>query len=196
MRPRGSTRAKKTITDYEFYKLLSLIKANKKIKSSTKEKLKIAFTLLYVTGCRISEISSMTKEDLLYMIQNKEYSLTNKTKTKKPRLITFSDSDSEIQLLLDIIPKKDGYLFCKNKTQKPMSKKSLTRLCNNFLHTHLGKLYSTHSFRKGYITILHQMGESLETIRQDIGHVSIVTTARYTEVSTKEIAHIKSKRNW
>ncbi len=196
MRPKGSTRAKKPILGYEFYKLLAILAHDKQIKKATKQKLKMAYTLLYITGCRISEISSLTKQDLLYMCEHNEYSLTNKTKTKKPRLISFSSNKSQIKLLKSILPKKDGYLFCKNKSDKPMSKESLKRLCNSFLHKSLGTLYSTHSFRHGYITRLHQNGKSLKFMCQDIGHTSQATTALYIEVSNQEIADGKNDIEW
>ena len=70
---------------------------NKTMNHPTRSKLKTAFTILYVTGCRISEIVNFTKEDIESMIKNKEFSLNNSNKTKIPRLIEFSDS--QISLL-------------------------------------------------------------------------------------------------
>ncbi|MGB3988539.1 MAG: hypothetical protein WBK67_02480 [Minisyncoccales bacterium] len=67
---------------------------------------------------------------------------------------------------------------------------------NKFIHSVLGELYSTHSFRAGYITAAHQLGLSLEHIRQDIGHASIATTARYATVTNEEIASAKNLRVW
>lgn len=196
MRPKGSTRAKKLITNEEFFKLLYLLQKNKKVKKATKTKLKRAFTLLYVTGCRISEIAYLKKSDLLEMIEHNEYSLTNQTKTNHPRLISFSKNGEQIEMLKELLFDEDTYLFCKNNSNKPMSKESLKRLCNNFLHVSLGKLYSTHSFRKGYLTSLHTNGKSLEYMRQDIGHTSLVTTALYIEITPEEIAKGKDTIKW
>lgn len=196
MRPKGSTRAKKPILHHDFRRLLTLLQKNKTIKQGTKHKLKCAFTLLYVTGCRISEIVLMQKSDIESMIAHNEYSLTNNTKTKTPRLITFSEEKEEQELLRAILPKDDGYLFYKNNSHNPMTKESLQRLCNNFLHVSLGKLYSTHSFRKGYITELHKNGNSLELIRDDVGHKKLATTALYVDITPSEIAKGKSKRKW
>ena len=95
-----------------------------------------------------------------------------------------------------ILPLKNGYLFTRNNSDEPMCVESLKLLMNNFIHSVLGELYSTHSFRAGYITTAHQQGLSLEHIRQDIGHESISTTARYATVSAKEIARAKNHRIW
>ena len=77
-----------------------------------------------------------------------------------------------------------------------MSVSALKLLMNQFIHRVLGELYSTHNFRAGYITTAHQLGLSLEHIRQDIGHANISTTARYATVTSDEISQGKSLREW
>ncbi len=196
MRPRGSTRAKKPITKKEFTRLINILKADRGVYPSTKQKLRLAYTLLYITGCRINEIREFKKSDLEQIIANKEYSLTNATKTKRSRLIAFDPNGTDITLLKDIVPKNEGYLFCKNGTKVPMSKDGFKHLCNNYLHYALGELYSTHSFRAGYVTALHKAGNSIYTIKEDIGHTNIATTAKYIKVEQSEIAAMKASREW
>jgi len=196
MRPTGTTRAKKPIMKKEFDRLIKAVKMNTEIKSPTKLKLTRAFTLLYLTGCRAGEIVNFTREDLEQMISDNEYSLTNDTKTKTPRLISFDEKQVQITMLKQLLPMSSTYLFAKNGADRPMTSSALKLLMNSFIHTILGELYSSHSFRAGYITAAHQQGLSLEHIRTDIGHTSIATTARYTTVTHEEISRGKNNRAW
>ena len=195
-RPKGTARPKKPIQKVEYERLVNAAHKSLSIKASTRVKLIAAFTLLYLTGCRISEIININTNDIKNMILHNEYSLTNTTKTKTPRLISFDTNRMQIEFLQKILPPDDRYLFAKNNSQTPMSVSSLKLQMNQFIHRVLGPLYSTHSFRAGYITIAHKQGLSLEHIREDIGHESISTTARYATVTHKEIADAKSMREW
>lgn len=197
MRPIGTTRAKKPILKREFDRLIMAVKLNHEIKSPTKLKLTRAFTLLYLTGCRAGEIVNFTRDDLERMIIDNEYSLTNATKTRTPRLISFDESRVQIEMLRALVPSISGtYLFARNGADRPMTASALKLLMNSFIHAVLGELYSSHSFRAGYITAAHRQGLSLEHIRTDIGHRSIATTARYTTVSHEEISRGKNDRVW
>jgi len=195
-RPKGTTRAKKPILKADYEKLMLRISESLDVRSSTKVKLKRAFTLLYLTGCRISEISKLHANDIKEMIEANEYSLTNQTKMKKPRLITFDTQHLQKEILISMLPEDDVYLFARNNSNEPMTASALTTLANQSIHKILGTFYSTHSFRAGYITIAHQSQLSLEHIREDMGHKNIATTARYATVTTAEISHGKTKREW
>lgn len=195
-RPKGTTRAKKPILKKEFERLLNATHKSLSIRNSTKIKLTSAFTILYLTGCRVSEIIELNTKDVELMIQNNEYSLTNNTKTKTSRLISFDSNHQQIEFLKKILPLDGGYLFARNNSKEPMTTSALKLLMNQFIHRVLGELYSTHSFRSGYITTAHQLGLSLEHIRQDIGHANISTTARYATVTNEEISQGKNLREW
>lgn len=195
-RPRGTARAKKPILKKEYERLINATNRSLELQSGTKIKFIRAFTLLYLTGCRISEIAELDTKDVENMIEDNEYSLTNSTKTKTPRLISFDSNHSQIKILKTLLPVNGGYLFEKNNSSKPMTAGALKLMMNRFIHKILGKYYSTHSFRSGYITIAHQLGHSLEHIRQDIGHKSTTTTARYATVTNEEISHGKNLREW
>lgn len=193
-RPINTTRVKKPIFKKEFDRLISATHKSLSIRSSTRVKLTRAFTLLYLTGCRVSEIIDFTTADLEKMIQDNEFSLTNDTKTRTPRLISFDTDHRQVERIQQILPAEQGYLFCRNNSTQHMSVDALKRLMNTMMHRTLGQLYSTHSFRAGYITTAHQLGLSLEHIRQDIGHKDLATTARYATVTNEEIAQAKNQR--
>lgn len=196
MRPKGTTKARKPISKQEFDRLINAAAKSRSIRKPTRAKLTIAFTLLYLTGCRVSEVAKMHSDDIDQMIRNNEYSLTNNTKTKTARLITFDADGVQAEMLENILPQEPGYLFTRNNSEKPMTHMALTQLMNQFIHRVLGELYSTHSFRAGYITEAHTLGLSLEHIRQDIGHKNIATTARYATVTAEQISRGKTQRKW
>lgn len=195
-RPTGTTRAKKPILKKEYERLINATHKSLSIRASSRVKLTNAFTLLYLTGCRVSEIINLAKDDIEMMIQTNEHSLLNNTKTKQARLISFDADGVQVKMLKEMQYLDDGYLFAKNNSTDPMSVSALKLMMNNFIHSVLGHLYSTHSFRAGYITTAHQIGLSLEHIRQDIGHKSISTTARYATVTNEEISRGKNLRKW
>ncbi|MDQ7067767.1 MAG: site-specific integrase [Sulfurimonas sp.] len=195
-RPKGTTRAKKPIMKKEFERLLRAVNSSLDLQSTTKMKFTRAFTLLYLTGCRISEIAKLHSNDVQKMIDENEYSLTNATKTKATRLISFDANKEQIEFLKKILPLNNGCLFERNNSKEAMNVESLKFMMNKFIQKVLGELYSTHSFRAGYITVAHQVGHSLQHIKQDIGHKSIATTARYATVTSDEISRGKNKRAW
>jgi len=195
-RPTGTARPKKPILKKEYERLMNAAHKSITLQASSKVKLQNAFTLLYLTGCRISEIIDVTKEEVVQMILTNEHSLSNDTKTKTTRLISFDSDGVQVEMLRRMMFLDNGYLFAKNNSDKPMTVSALKLNMNSFIHRVLGNLYSTHSFRAGYITSAHQLGLSLEHIRQDIGHKSISTTARYATVTHEEISRGKTLRKW
>jgi integrase len=191
----GITKVKKAIRKVDFERLLDFVSKNKYMNHPTKAKLKIAYTLLFCTGCRISEILNFTKEDLETILKFEEISLNNSTKTKKPRLIRFSNE--HIEYIRKIVPEKEtGYLFKRNNSIEPMTITGLTTLCNNYIQIALGDLYSSHGFRRNMIsTILRETGR-IKAAQEHIGHTSPVTTAKYDTLEDDEIKNILNRAKW
>jgi len=188
MRPVGTTRARKHIEKIEYERLIRFVNRSGFIKQErVKVKLRRCFTLLYVTGCRISEIVGFTTMDLRAMVQDREYSLTNATKTKQSRLIILGEKQAE--LIRKITPDFNVRLF-------DVSARYLTGKANEVIHACLGELYSTHSFRSGYVTRLANSGANLKLIQEDVGHCNMATTARYIRVTDEQKRAAKEKLAW
>ena len=192
-RPKG-TKAKRAITKEQYYKLLLFVEESKDIKGVSKEKLKIAYTLLYTTGCRISEIVNFTTIDLDFIIENKHFSLTNKTKTNKPRFIKFNDV--HVELIKKHRTNKEGFLFNKNNSLKPMSITGLTNMCNEYIHKSLGDLYSSHGFRRNMVTSILKATGRLSIAKEHIGHKSANTTARYDIATEQDVEDALNSVEW
>lgn len=193
-RPKGTTRTKKPISKDDFNKLMNFTtKTNHLQQQRARVKLKRAFTLLYLTGCRVSEILHLRISDIRTAVDNKELLLkAEKTKTNQDRLISFSDK--QIELLTTLLPGKDASNF--DHKLFDVTTSYLTIKSNEILHKCLGPLYSTHSFRTGYITRLANNKEHLELIRSDIGHKNLATTARYIKVTEDDKRKAKEKLDW
>lgn len=193
-RPAGVTKAKKAIRKQDFERLLDFVGKNKMMNHPTRSKLKTAYTLLYCTGCRISEIVKFTRDDLEQMIKYKEFSLNNRNKTKKPRLIEFSDY--QVVLLEKTLTKETGFLFKKNNSIEPMSITGLTTLCNEYIQVALGELYSSHGFRRNMITQILRKTGRIKLAQVHIGHKSAATTTKYDTPEDGEIRNTLNSINW
>ncbi|AQW87114.1 recombinase [Campylobacter pinnipediorum subsp. caledonicus] len=189
MRPIGSTKERLPIYNMTFNTLICQLKMDKHISDETKNKLIQAYTLLYYTGCRVSEIAKLDVSDIKNIIALKTLALNGQTKTKRPRTIHFTDRMIAIikDFKLDNATKHGDYLFYQNGTNYPMDKKGLTKLLNNYLMAYLKTdLYTTHSFRAGYITRIVESTGNIRTACDMVGHRNVTTTLRYIATSKEQ----------
>ncbi len=186
MRPIGSTKDRQPIGLAEFKTLLNLTKRDKTLREITKKKFIRAFTLLRLTGCRVSEIIEFTKEDLKYMCKNSYISLNNQNKTKKTRLLRFSPAGINLLEKLDVEDVSEK-LFYKNGSSHAMSTTVFTRELNKQLKKVLGDIYTTHSFRAGVATDLIRATGNPNIAKAVLGHSSLATTLGYDRPSNNDI---------
>jgi integrase len=184
-RPTNTKKDRIPIKEDEFNRIIFLAKRDKTLKGNTKKKLIRGFTFLYVTGARVSEIVDFTLDDLQFIYKYKYMILTH-TKSNATQRLQFNDKTCDI---LKDIEYNDctNYLFYKNNSDEPMAVAGFTKLINKYLAKYLSVLYTTHSFRAGYITrIIEQTGNP--KIAQKLArHRDIQTTLDYVGVSDKDI---------
>ncbi len=189
MRPLGSTKDRRAIFEEEFTKLIVMTKRDKTIHYKTRLKLLRVYTLLYLTGCRVSEIINFTCKDIENIIVNKQISLDNSTKTKKPRALLFNYTGTKMLIDLDYTDcsERTSFLFYSKGSNTPMVTSVFNRLVNTHLKKVLGELYTTHSFRAGYITRIVERTGNIETARSLVGHKTIKTTMGYLKSTPKQM---------
>lgn len=138
-------------------------------------------TLLYGTGLRISEALSLKRGDVPL-----GESLTVVGKGRKERavpvLMSVREAVAAYAALCPFDPGRSGALFL-SRRGKPMSPRDAQALMQR-LRGRLGLSRSAtpHALRHSFATHLLQNGGDLRSVQELLGHASLSTTQKYTEV--------------
>jgi len=150
----------------------------------------LLFALLYDTGCRISEMLSITDED----VQNKERQIRVTGKGRKVRYVFFTERTGELlAYYLGLKHSLFGHterLFCSD-SGKQLPQSTVGSIFARYRHT-LGwqKSFTPHVLRHSYATHLLDNGADIRLVQELLGHASISTTQIYTHVSQKRLAKV------
>ena len=147
---------------------------------------RISATLLRWSGCRASDIASLTLLQIQQALQHTKFQVIQ-PKTREPRLIVLSQKAViDLKAIHLDIAEVFGDDLNKPLASTSISNNLVTRArwlksLNDFIkpakdHFHL--VLSTHSFRVNYITSLLR-SVPLQRVTKLIGHASSNTTARY-----------------
>ena len=155
--------------------------------------------LLFATGMRISELCSLTLEQ----IDISDYIIKIYGKGSRERLIQICNNST--QNLIDeyirtfnseIINNK--YIFT-NRLQNKLSEQSVRNMINKYTKDSGISIHITpHMFRHSFATLLLEADVDIRYIQQMLGHSSITTTQIYTHTSInkqKAILTTKHPRN-
>lgn len=156
---------------------------------------RIIFELLWVTGMRISELSSLNYENL--NLEQNEIKVFGKG--AKERIVLIPDKTKES--LLNYIQNVSDLIFKKEKTpNSPLFinyngyrlhnqsiRKALKQCIENL---HFPKNVTPHVFRHSFATKLLEKGADLRIVQELLGHSSIKNTQIYTHVSTKMLKDV------
>lgn len=157
------------------------------------------FELLYATGLRVSELTSLSLDG----INMKEQFLSIIGKGGKERLVLFgSYAKKSLQEYLALRPSTDDPALFLNKLRTRLSDRSVRRIVEKYVMTILHtKGISPHTFRHSFASHLLQSGADLRTIQELLGHASLSTTQLYTHVDIRRLidiyrqAHPRAKRS-
>lgn len=143
---------------------------------------RMALTLIYACGLRISEAVRLTVSD----VDGKRHLLrVTKGKGSKDRYIHLADRP--LELLRDYCRQhgiRSGFLFPYKK--RHISADNLERAFKEALRTSgVNKLATPHTLRHSFATHLLENGEDIRVIKDLLGHSSIKTTDIYTHVTDK-----------
>ncbi len=151
------------------------------------------FALLYGAGLRISEALNLNQGD----IQQNQLSLRIKGKGNKERLVPLlPEVLKKIKEYLSLLPfactsQTPLFVGAKEKRLNPaIVQKELRQLR---LELGLPESATPHSLRHSFATHLLASGGDLRTIQELLGHVSLSTTQKYTEVADSKLMELYAK---
>ena len=183
-RKKGIKKDRHPILEDEFLKIIFLTTNDDTMNKATKLKLLRVYTILYYSGCRISEINDFTLDNINYIIEHKNFVLED-TKTNTTQLLKFNDVGIKAISDLDFSDCKNA-IFYKNGSDIPMAHCGLRNLVNKHLEIQLNKLYTTHSFRAGYVTQIVEATGNIGTAQKLARHRSRKTTLAYISSTEKQ----------
>lgn len=151
----------------------------------------MALTTAYGAGLRNSEVCRLRVED----IDSKRGLIhVRQGKGRKDRYVMLPDR--LLVLLRDYWKRArptGGWLFPGREEGAHLHPTAVNWALKEAVKTvKLKKRVTAHTLRHSFATHLHELGNDIRTIQVILGHASIRTTARYTQVSSKRIAQVKS----
>jgi integrase/recombinase XerC len=148
------------------------------------------FELLYATGMRVSEISSLKLRD----VEGNRGMLRITGKGSKERTVFFgSNASSALYTYLrtrnNLVAEGENptWLFL-NSRGKRLSETRIRQILSQYLDK-LGtqKKVSPHAFRHSFATHLLNAGADLRWIQELLGHSSLSTTQKYTHLNVQQL---------
>ncbi len=189
------------LTEEEIDKILN----NIKIDSPAGYRNRTILELLYATGMRISELSSLNFENL--NLDENEIKVFGKGAKERIVLVSSRAKDfleKYIKTVRRIITKDDSKIDSEavfiNKTGYRLQPQSVRLAINDVVSKiELPKHVTPHVFRHSFATKLLEKGADLRIVQELLGHSSISNTQIYTHVSAERlkqsynIAHPRAK---
>nr|AOP19040.1 hypothetical protein [Halimeda discoidea] len=209
-------RKKRAASQLEHYQmLLSYINQQTKEIDYIKQRLRVAYCCLFLTGLRISEIRFITVSQILTLLKHGYIAIDRSKRGPANKKAFLNDAGKAIlqersQDIYNLLHSQGIHLYnqqnnsfnseyehlflfssIQSQGQKPLSRTFFTHRINTILKSipeFQEQHFTSHSFRKGYITKLWKDYQDIEFVRQVIGHIYIGTTSRYiSQLSDDEI---------
>jgi len=148
----------------------------------------VIILLIYTTGLRISEVLSLTKQNL-----TKEYLVVMGKGNKERYVPLLQEAYQALLIYFKLLPYPvdEDECFFKGVRGGDLSPRIVQRRLHKIrLHLSLPDFATPHALRHSFATHLLEGGANLREIQEILGHESLSTTERYTKV-TKE--HLLAK---
>lgn len=172
------------LTADDFNKMLNSIDA---VSSRYPERDKAILMLYMSTGMRKTALSSINIEDI--DLQNKRLTVIDKGDKKQ----FYKLYDKELKAITDWMEKRKWFrnanetsaLFISNVGNR-ISEAELERMIKDRSKKALGKSFSPHKLRAGFVTIMYEQTHDIEKVRRMVGHSNATTTQRYIVTDNQE----------
>lgn len=153
------------------------------------------FTMLYSSGCRVSEITNLKLSDFV----NGFHSALVRGKGKKDRIVYFEKESQEAlqkylvdreKLLKNLNLWPQDHLFISQKGN-PLSVNGLRYIITRYsgpegTNHHI----NPHAFRHTFATTMIGNGADVRLVQEMLGHSNISTTQRYTHITTEKLIEV------
>lgn len=162
-------------------------------------RIRIALSLLTVTGVRISEllplkikqVRGLFSDSFIAIDRLKRGPSNHKAFLTREGARLVKERLSDLEVISFIKNDDESFIFASENSNKPLSREVFNKLINNFIKDSIKKYQGkpnilSHSFRIGYITQLWRDTSDIEFVRQTIGHARLDTTSTYIEELSEE----------
>lgn len=196
--PKKSRNLPKFLSNTEIEQILN----NIKIETPPGYRNRTILELLYATGMRISELSSLNFSNL----NLEENEITVLGKGNKERIVLVSNRAKEflekyLKLVRNMIPEESASVVSDenspifiNKTGYRLQPQSVRAAIKDIVQKiELPKVVTPHVFRHSFATKLLENGADLRVVQELLGHASISNTQIYTHVSTERLKSVYDK---
>ncbi len=157
------------------------------------------FTMLYSSGCRISELTNLKLDDFM----DNFHAAIVTGKGSKQRKVFFEEEsrqalgaylkDRNKMILERGIVKPTRHLFI-NQKGMPLTNGGLRYILNKYTSAEgTNRHVNPHAFRHTFATTMLNNGADVRIVQEMLGHSSISTTQRYTHVTTEKLIEIYNK---
>lgn len=183
IRPRGEKKLPVVLNIKEVGELLSRIR---------KAKVRMALTLIYACGLRLSEGVNLKVADV--DVERRVVRVAH-GKGNKDRYVPLPER--ALELLFDYWervqpPAASTYLFAGQKG-RPLGHATLQRALRSVVRdSDIGKRATVHTLRHSYATHLLEQGVGVRLIQELLGHAQLETTMIYTHVTQTRVADLRA----
>ncbi|HEY6290011.1 MAG TPA: tyrosine recombinase XerC [Terriglobia bacterium] len=153
--------------------------------------------LLYASGLRVSELAGMD----LRSVNFGDKMVLVRGKGRKERIVPFGRKAA--QAIEQYLPVREGILTDNKTTSEALflnargrrlTTRSVDRLVKKYVRLHGPNLHvSPHGLRHAFASHLLAEGADLRAIQEMLGHVSLSTTQKYTQVSIQQLIEVYDK---
>jgi integrase/recombinase XerC len=154
--------------------------------------------LLYASGLRVSELTGLDLRNIGFS----DATLLVRGKGRKERIVPFGSKAK--QALTDYLPLREKILKDNRKTSQTavflnlrgarLTPRSVDRLVKKYVRTFGPNVkVSPHSLRHAFASHLLTEGADLRAIQEMLGHSSLATTQKYTQVSIRQLMEVYDK---
>ena len=189
--PKQDKRVPRILTENEMQVFLDALPENDFLRLRNKA----IFELLYATGLRVSELTGLRRDDILLP----DRLLRVMGKGKKERIVPFHEPAAGLlaryfQSLRCEFPACGNLVFV-NSRGGPLTARSVERILRQVYRELAGgqRRVHPHLLRHSFATHLLQRGANLRAIQELLGHSSLATTEKYTNLDLSDLMNTYRK---